>query len=359
MPRKPLQFVHEFRDRHGKVRRYFRRPGFKRVPLPGLPFSPEFIAAYQAAMAGEVMPPPQVGASRTAPGTINAAIVVYYADNSYTTLASGTRKMRRAILERFRQQYGDRRIATLEPKHIAALIGSKKPFAARNWLKTLRGLLAFAKSIGLRPDDPSIGIKAPKAKSDGFHTWTEEEIAQYEVHHAIGTRPRLAMALLLYTAQRRSDVVRMGRQHVKNGVMHIRQQKTRTELDIPLHRELQAIIDVSDATGLTFLLTEKGAPFSAAGFGNIFREWCDQARLPKHCASHGLRKAACRRLAEAGCSAPQIASISGHKSLAEIQRYIEAAEQAKLARAAMDKVSGNETPTPIGKPRAQVCQTEE
>jgi integrase len=352
MARKPLQFVHEFRDRHGKIRRYFRRPGYKRAALPGLPLSPEFMTAYQAAMAGETMPLPSIGASRTAPGTINAAIAAYYVDNNFTTLAVGTRKMRRAILERFRQQYGDRRITTLESKHVAALIGSKKPFAARNWLKTLRGLLVFAKSIGLRSDDPTAGIKCARAKSDGFHSWTEDEIAQFEAKHAVGSRPRLAMALLLYTAQRRSDVVRMGRQHLKNGVMRIRQQKTGTELDIPVHRELQRIIASSDTAGLTFLLTEKGAPFSAAGFGNIFREWCDQAVLPKHCASHGLRKAACRRLAEAGCSAPQIASISGHKSLSEIQRYIEAAEQAKLARAAIDKVTGieNEIVTSNGKP---------
>lgn len=222
----------------------------------------------------------------------------------------------------------------------------------------MRGLLVFAKAIGLRSDDPTIGIKAPKAKSTGFHSWTEEEIAQFEERHAIGTKPRLAMALLLYTAQRRSDVVRMGRQHVKNGVMHIRQQKTGTELDIPLHPELRPIINASDTTGLTFLLTEKGAPFTAAGFGNWFRDQCNAAGLPKHCAAHGLRKAACRRLAEAGCTAPQIAAISGHRSLLEVQRYIEAAEKAKLARAAMDKVSGNETPTLSGKPQAQVCQNE-
>src|SRR5688572_24781494 len=93
MTRKPLQFVHEFRDRHGKVRRYFRRPGFKRLPLPGLPFSPEFMAAYQAAMAGEMLPKPPIGASKTIAGSVSAAIAAYYLDNAFTTMKPGTRQM--------------------------------------------------------------------------------------------------------------------------------------------------------------------------------------------------------------------------------------------------------------------------
>ncbi|MGB8561094.1 MAG: tyrosine-type recombinase/integrase, partial [Pseudolabrys sp.] len=140
----------------------------------------------------------------------------------------------------------------------------------------------------------------------------------------------------LYTAQRRGDVVRMGRQHLRDGVITVRQQKTGAELEIPAHAELRSAL-AGAADNLTFLLTEKGRPFTPAGFGNWFRDRCREAGLPKNCAAHGLRKAACRRLAEAGCTVHQIAAISGHQSLREIERYTKAVDQARLAREAMER----------------------
>lgn len=189
---------------------------------------------------------------------------------------------------------------------------------------------------GFRVDNPCDQIKLPKLKTLGFHTWDETEIAQFEKRHAIGTRARLALALLLYTAQRRGDVVRMGRQHLRDGVITVRQQKTGAELEIPAHAELRSAL-AGAADNLTFLLTEKGRPFTPAGFGNWFRDRCTEAGLPKNCAAHGLRKAACRRLAEAGCTVHQIAAISGHQSLREIERYTKAVDQARLAREAMER----------------------
>lgn len=147
------------------------------------------------------------------------------------------------------------------------------------------------------------------------------------------------MSLLLYGGQRRSDTVGLGRQHVRDGALHLRQQKTGAALVIPIHPTLAAILAATPTNGLTFLTTSTGAPFSPAGFGNLFREWCNEAGLPKHCSAHGLRKAACRRLAEAGCSEHQIAAISDHTSLAEVRRYTKAASQAKMARAAMATVT--------------------
>jgi integrase len=246
--------------------------------------------------------------------------------------------MRRAILERFRASYGDRQIGGLQRVHIVNLLGSKKPFAARNWLKTIRGLMQFLVASGQRQDDPTAGIKLARARAGEIHSWSEAEIKQYEARHAIGTRARLALALLLYTAQRRSDVVVMGRQHVQDGAFVVRQQKTGKALEIPVHPALAKILAASPSEHLTFLTTGNGRPFSAAGFGNLFRQWCDEAGLPKHCSAHRLRKAGCRRLAEAGCTEHQIAAISGHLSLSEIQRYTRAANQSKMARAAMATV---------------------
>jgi integrase len=199
--------------------------------------------------------------------------------------------------------------------------------------------MQYLVAIGQREDDPTAGIKLPKARAGEIHSWTEAEIKQYETRHAVGTRARLALALLLYTAQRRSDVVVMGRQHVRDGALIVRQRKTGRALEIPIHPALAAILAETPSEHLTFLTTSNGKSFSAAGFGNLFRKWCDEAGLPTHCSAHGLRKASCRRLAEAGCTEHQIAAISGHLSLSEIQRYTRAANQSKMARAAMATVT--------------------
>jgi integrase len=129
------------------------------------------------------------------------------------------------------------------------------------------------------------------------------------------------LALQLYTARRHNDVIRMGWQHVRGDELLVRQQKTGTSLVIPIVPELRAGLASVPRTNLTFLMTEYGAPFSAAGFGNLFRQWCNEAGLPRHCSAHGLRKAAARRMAEAGRSANEIAAITGHRSLEEVAHY--------------------------------------
>jgi integrase len=235
MTRVRLDYIQEFRDRHGKIRRYFRKPGFKRVRLPGVPGSDEFMIAYQAALAGLLRI--EIGASHTKPGTLNAAVIGYFNSVAFRSLALSTQQMRRAILERFRAEHGDKRMATLPRDAIARILSNKSPHAARHWLKTLRGLLAFAVAEKLRADDPTEGVKLVRLKkSEGYLTWSNEYIAAYRACHAIGTRARLAFELLLNTGQRRGDIVRMGRQHVRDGILSIRQQKTGTLIEIPVCR---------------------------------------------------------------------------------------------------------------------------
>ena len=132
-------------------------------------------------------------------------------------------------------------------------------------------MLEFAVAENFRADDPTQGMKLPKIKTDGIHTWTETEIDQFEKRHEIGSKPRLAFALLLYTGQRRGDVVRMGRQHIRSGAISVRQEKTGAELAIPVHSDLQKVLDATPGEHLTFLVTEFGKLFSSAGFGNWFR----------------------------------------------------------------------------------------
>ena len=349
-----LPYIHEYRDRHGAVRRYFRKRGHPPVPLGGKPGSSEFMLAYNAALAA--LSVREIGKDRSVLGTVGAAIAAYYTHTSFLALAPTTQQMRRAILERFRAEHGDKRLALMERAHVAKILGAKKPFAARNWLKTLRGLMEFAVEVGLRRDDPTAGITPAKAREGRIHTWTEEEIERFEAHYPIGSRPRLAMALLLHTGQRRSDVVGIGPQHVRDGWISVRQQKTGRALQIPVHPRLAEIIAATPSGNLAFPVTAAGQPFSAAGLGMRFRQWCDAAGLPQ-CSAHGLRKAQCRRLAEVGCSAPEIAAISGHKSLREVQRYIEEANQAVLARAALIRLNpaAGHRGTPLGTRKWLTC----
>ena len=323
-------------DRDGRAYYYLRRRGFPRVRLPGLPWSPSFMAAYESALSG---PRTAIGAGRVKPGSVAAVIAEYLDSQSFfTSKSAGTQRMRRGILERFRRGYGDRPFALLPPEWIEALLDSKPPHAARSWLVTLRSLCQFAVKRRYLRTDPTANIKQRTIKGDGFHCWTDAEIAQYEVYHPIGTKPRLALTLLLYTAQRRSDVVKMGRQHIRDGWLHVKQEKTDKPLAIPVHPELRAVLDATPSEHLTFLVTATGKPYGPNHFSETFREWCDAAGLPKRCTAHGLRKAACRRFAEAECSGPEIMSISGHATLKELVRYTKAADQAKMARNAMAKV---------------------
>jgi integrase len=334
-----LKFVQGFRDVRGKRRHYFRRPGYRRLPLPGLPGSEEFMAAYSAAIAGSETAEP-LGASRTRPGTVAALVAAYYGSAEFKhEIAHNTRRTRRAVCERFREQHGEKRFSVLQVEHIRKLLARiERPHAKRNWLKALRALARFAIAIGMRTDDPTREIKLAKTKSDGYRSWSEEDIAAFRSTHAIGTRARLALELLLGTAQRRGDVIRMGRQHIRAGLLTVRQNKTGATLNIPIGAELKAVLDGAPRAHLTFLTSAAGEPFTADGFGCWFRRACDEAGLAG-LSAHGLRKAACRRLAEAGCTEKQIASISGHASLNEVARYTKAADQTHLARAAMRKLA--------------------
>lgn len=205
--RKPPKYIQQFIDQDGKARFYFRRAGYKSVALPGLPWSPTFMAVYEEAVKQSPLGTPQkfsppIGVKKTKPGTINAVLIGFYASTEFRDWSPETQRTRRNILERFRDAHGDKAIATLQPRHVADLVAAKSetPAAARNFKKTLSALMRFAVTQGFRNDNPVIGVAAPKIKGNGFQTWNEEQIAAFEAHHPIGSRARLAFGLLLYTA---------------------------------------------------------------------------------------------------------------------------------------------------------------
>jgi integrase len=333
-----LKFIQQFTT-NGTRYFYFRRPGCARVRLPGLPGSDEFMAAYQAALAA-AEPRQGVGASRNAHGSV-AALIGLYADSADFKfgIASSTKEARWRILNHLRDEHGAKRVALLRREHVAAILSGRPPFAQRNWLNVLKPLLEFAVSIGWAKENPTAGIKVKRPKKGvGFQPWGPAQIEVFRARYPLGSRERLALELLYGTMQRRSDIIRMGPQHVRAGMLHVVQQKTGVKLDLPVIAELRAAIDAMPATRhLTFLATAHGTPFDAATFGNWFRKACDTAGLQGY-SSHGLRKAGMTRLAHAGCTPHEIKAWSGHKTLAEVAHYTEAVNQQALAREAFDKV---------------------
>ena len=368
MRKRPPKFVQGFVDRHGRARFYFRRPGFARVPLPGLPWSPEFMAAYQKVTAEK--PPPHIGSDRVIPRSIRALAIAYYDSAAFKALKPITQGVYRNIIDRFcretdkdGQPYRRQERRTMKARHVEKLMEDRadKPDSANGLRKVLREMMKVAVKLEWRDADPTLGVKKikPKKKS-GFHRWTDAEIAQFEERHAVGSKARLAMALGLYTGQARQDCILMGEQHISreydpeqdcavevlNWVRKKTEDKTGLELTIPVHPELRRIIDATPSKHLTFLVTELGAPFTAAGFGNWFRDRCNEAGL-RHCSFHGLRKAAATRLIDAGCDVVEAAAITGHASLKELQRYIETRDRKRAARRAMRKlISGTDVSNP-------------
>ena len=347
------KYTHGYIDQHGKPRFYLRRAGHKKIALPGLPWSPEFMAAREAALQGE-WAKPEIGAKRTVAGTVNAALVSYYQSSAFNDgLAESSRKMRRAILERFREEHGDKRMALMHKKALQTILSKKSPAAAANWRKALRGLIDHAMSMDMLSVDPLAGIKLVPIKSNGHHPWEPDECAKFEAHHKLGTRARLAYELMLQVGHSRCDIVRMGRQHVRNVTLSLRRQKTGVAFDVTVMPMLQAAIDAMPVSDhLTFLITAHGKPFTAAGFGNWFREQCDAAGLPKRCTSHGLRKASATRAADRGATTTQLMAWYGWKSASEAERYTRSADRKRASATLGEIMSATES----GSPRSPVSQ---
>jgi len=346
-----LKYIKSYTDRLGNRRHYFNKRGEPSTALPGLPGSREFMAVYQVCLdAADAKAPRRslVERTRIAPGSVDDIAMRFYASAEFKTLAAITRSTYRNEIDKFRREkdskgnpHGAKPIAMLDRRAVKALIAEKadKPGAANNRLRTIKLLVKLAIEEDLRTDDPTIGVKALKVgNGEGFLVWEEHHIDSFQRRWPIGTKPRLALSLLLFTAQRRSDIVRMGRQHVRNGMISVRQQKTGAYLDIPIHDDLRPILDAVTVDIPAFLLSEHGKPFQPASFGNWFGDRCREAGLPTGYNAHGLRKAACRRLAEAGCTTREIMAISGHKTIEEVERYTRSADQKKLAKAAMARL---------------------
>jgi integrase len=353
--------VTSFRDRHGTERLRFRRQGYPSGYFKASIGSEAFREEYARFNCQLTIKEAAARArdERILPGSVADLRRRYYAVPDTLGPTPTTQQKIMSVLDRgFFNGREARPLKRIGFDHVDAIIAErKKRFknpetgrweggveSARKLRKELVRLFAFAEKKGMIAKSPMHHValvKVPASeKSKGFHSWSEEDIETYRASHPLGSSARLAMELILWTDQRGIDSMHLGRQHMKNGRFEITQTKTGKVLSIPIAPQLlETLIAMRPkADAPAFLLNELGRPFSRKGFGNKFRQWCDEAGLIQ-CSAHGLRKATLRRMAELKMPNKSMKSLSGHSKDDEITKYTEAADQASLARDAIEQLS--------------------
>lgn len=272
------------------------------------------------------------------PGSFDDLIVRFYNSHKWKKdIKDSTREQYRGQLERFREKLGHLSVAGVEAKHFQKIFESmgETPTAANNLRKRMKQLMNFAIREGFRADNPVMATEPLKTLVGGFPDWSEEEIAQFEARHAVGTRARIAFDLALFTSQRKADVRLMGPSDRVRDKIKVTQRKTGKELLIPIHPNLERSLATISADREAFILNDWGKPYTIDSFGMWFKRRCLEAGITGR-TMHGLRKAAARRLAEVGLSNQMIKSITGHTSDTEVARYTTAVRQERMAETAIE-----------------------
>ncbi len=343
-----LDYVTRDKDRHGNVRYYFRRPGKKKIRLRGQPGSDEFMAAYAAALAGEKAEPEPKNKS------LDWLCDRYFRSATFLALEDYTKRRKRTVLNEicditFGEGKAARRLGALPFEGMSKAnvrklrdMRADAPEAANFRLKQISALFSWAVKEEHVKVNPAEGVERIANASEGFYTWTEQDVLAFERHHPIGTKPRLAMALLLWLGVRRSDVILLGPSHESDGLISFVQFKGRKKsqriITLPILPTLQNVLENTPLGKETYLETAYGKPFTAPGFGNWFRTQCDAAGLTK-CSAHGLRKIGAVRAAENGASEHELMALFGweHAEMARI--YTRKAAQKRMAVSAAAKMS--------------------
>jgi integrase len=357
MPRRLPLYCCEDTDRHGNIRTYFRLKGQPKTRLIGMPWTPSFMEQYETLL--QTTHSDGVAGHRGKPNTWRWLCQQYFGCVEYKQLSTRTQTVRRQILEATfdepvapdaKATFADFPISRMSRKAVKVLRDRKveKPEAANGRLKAIRRVFAYCleEHEGLLSVNPARDVPFFKSNSEGFHTWTKEEVEKYLSVHEEGSKARLALFLLLYTGVRRSDLIVLGRQMVRDGWLRFQPKKTRhlsaDFVEIPILPALADELAKGPQDHLNFLVTEFGKPFSPDGFGNRFRAWCLKAGLP-HCSAHGLRKAGATFAAENGATESQLKAIYGWKSAKMAAIYTRKALQKKLAGSGMALISMRES----------------
>jgi integrase len=335
MPRPRKPYLQKETTRHGKIVWYFRRPGEQRTRLPGAFGSREFNAAYDAAFAGTVAAPKP----STPQSSLRWLVERYYASGRYDQMRPNTQRNHRLMLESVCKTGGDMNFREIDAADIRRGVVRREgtPHMAASYVSVMRALFEFAKDNAWVAVNPvAEDIKARPSSGDGYHVWTEEEVERYQDRHAVGTQARLAMDIMLFTGLRRSDAIKLGRQHIRNGVISIRAGKNGAEITIPLLPPLAASIEATQTGDLVFLKNARGEPWKNISFGYWFADRCDEAGVPGR--AHGLRKAGATFAANNGATAFELTAMFGWSSVRMAEVYTRKADKVRLAERAANRL---------------------
>lgn len=342
MPKRRPPHVHRQVARNGETIWYYRVSKGKRTRLHERYGSAAFMTEVAAVAAGT--PIPRVAVRRGGQGSISWGIRLYRASQAWAKLSVATRKQRGNILDRIaKTPVAECAIVAVTKKSIKAkvLALGETPAAARHFLQTMRGFFAWVIEEEIVPleGNPTEGIVVRAKQGAGFPPWTVEEQAAFEARWPLGTRERVAYAVLRWTGLRRGDAVRIGRPHLRDGVLRIKTEKTGRQVAIVMEPELAAAIEAGPCGDLTFIAGERGRPRVKESFGEWFREACHAADVAK--SAHGLRKTAATEDAANGWTERELEAKYGWEPGGKMAAlYTQSVDRERLSVAASRKRGG-------------------
>lgn len=334
MPRnRPIHLRHEL-NRHGNYVWYFRKGNGKRTRIDEKYGTKEFNEKYEALLAGKPIP----GKEKEAVGTIAWMIDQYRNSGAFKELAASTRRQRETYLRQMELAIGKEQYKGFKRADMQASVDKRRsrPSDANKFIKAMKHLFKWAEVALNHEVNPTNGITKVKDKTDGFPPWEPEHVQQFREYWAISTKERMVMEMFLWWGLRVSDMVRLGKQHFKNGIGGITAQKNDVFIPLSMTDYLQHVIDNTPTGDLTFIITEYGRPRSVKGLGMWFSRAASSAGL-QGLSAHGLRKTAATLLAEASGTESELKAAFGWTSNYESSRYTKKAKRKKLGLSAAQK----------------------
>ena len=321
-----MKYVHKFTSK-GQDYYYFRKDGV-RTKLPGKPGSVEFLTEYERLLGS---PSHEVRAA--AKGSFSDVAIEYLKCADFTELAPKSQKTYRRQIDRLRDVFGDSGIQIITRAHILAYRDAiaDQPATCNAAMSVLSNVFAFAADRDLITHNPAGHIK--RMRTGEYSAWSADAIEKFR-----NNAPDYlvwAMEVALWTGQRMGDCTNMQWNHIEHGVMHVKQGKTGAEVWVPLPKPLRDILATIPKKS-TRILTSMTGKVWAENLSNAFG--AESKRLGIPFVFHGLRKTTATALADAGCSAHEIQAITGHATIAQVQHYTKAADQKRLAKAAIVKL---------------------
>lgn len=354
-----LPYIERNKSRYGQIRYYFRRDGRRICRLPDDPDTEEFATAYWKMRDATDRTGANTGGPihlNTRRGSFRWLCLEYMRRDAFRSLDVTTQAKRRAIMESMWAEpvklsrpdgptFADMPIAALDAHNVEVLRDRKRetPFAADERLKVLRQAMETKDDAGRAYMRNSAKLVAPfRKKTEGHHAMTPAEAMQFISHHGPQSKATFALALMMFTGFRVSDLAAIGPQHRRGDIFRLRlfknRNRTPVDLEIAIHPILEAVLAMHKPVGLNYLLTEHGKPYSVKGLGNRISEWFTQAGLA-NCTAHSVRKGLATDIAHHEATDSQLEAMFGWSDGKTSKIYTRSAQRARLARQAVARIN--------------------